>query len=163
MRCPTRIRTRATTSSSSLLRRLPAPAGRWRGGPPGAQKRSISRRRAPRPAAKPSPITQPDHVPADVARAVWERDHGCCAWKLENGQVCGSTYQLELDHIDGWALGAGMTVEELRLLCKHHQDVHARALYGDALMNRYTRPKGPGCSEPVASYAPCTAGERTGP
>jgi hypothetical protein len=92
------------------------------------------------------------HVPAAVAREVWERDHGCCAWKLENGGVCGSTSQLEFDHIAGWALGAGMTVEELRLLCKFHQDVHARALYGDDLMNRYTRPKGPRCSEAVAVW-----------
>jgi hypothetical protein len=87
-----------------------------------------------------------------VKRAVWERDHGCCAWPLENGGVCGSTRQVELDHINGWALGANTTVEECRILCKFHQDVSARLLYGDDLMNNYTRPKGPKCSEPVAVY-----------
>jgi hypothetical protein len=63
-----------------------------------------------------------------------------------------------VDHIPGWALGAESTIEKLRLLCRVHQDVHARRLYGNELMNRYTRPKGGGCSEPVAEYAPMQAG-----
>jgi hypothetical protein len=95
-------------------------------------------------------------VPAAVWRGVWERDHGCCAWPLENGGVCGSTRQLELDHIKGWALGAETTVHECRILCRFHQDVSARQLYGDDLMNNYTRPKGGSCSEPVAAYRPST-------
>jgi hypothetical protein len=41
---------------------------------------------------------------------VWERDGGRCAWPLEGGCVCGSTHQLELDHIDGWALGGSGAV-----------------------------------------------------
>jgi hypothetical protein len=65
------------------------------------------------------------HVPAAVSRAVWGRDHGCCAWPLENGGVCGSTRQVELDHVDGWALGANTTIDECRLLCRFHQDVSA--------------------------------------
>ena len=89
---------------------------------------------------------------AEVWRSVWKRDHGCCAWPLENGGVCGSTRQVELDHVDGWALGADTTIDECRLLCRFHQDVSARRLYGDDLMNRYTRPKGGTCSEPVAVY-----------
>ncbi len=92
------------------------------------------------------------HVPAEVWRGVWKRDRGCCSWPLEGGGVCGSTYQVELDHIDGFALGAGTTIDECRLLCRVHQDVSARQLYGDDLMNLYTRPKGGRCSEPVAVY-----------
>jgi hypothetical protein len=101
----------------------------------------------------PPPTRRSRYVRAEVRRAVWERDGGRCAYPLENGGVCGSTYQLELDHIKGFALGAGNTAEELRLACRPHQDVHARALYGDELMNRYTKPKGPRCSEPAATYA----------
>jgi hypothetical protein len=55
---------------------------------------------------------------AIVWRAVWERDGGCCAWPLENGGVCGSTYKLELDHREGFALGAGTTIDETRLVCR---------------------------------------------
>jgi hypothetical protein len=61
-----------------------------------------------------------------------------------------SQRQLEIDHIHGFALGAGTTAEECRLLCRVDQVVSARQLYGDDLMNRYTRPKGGTCSEPVA-------------
>ena len=123
-----------------------------------AQRRGIGvkpRARAPKKAAAeqtPPSTPRSRHVPAHVSRAVWERDRGCCAWPLANGGVCGSTQQLELDHVEGWALGAGTTVEECRLLCRWHQDVSARRLYGDDLMNNYTRPKGPTCLEPVAEY-----------
>jgi hypothetical protein len=107
---------------------------------------------SPTGAQPPPPSKRSRHVPAAVWRAVWKRDGGCCAWPLEGGGVCGSTIRVELDHIDGFALGAGTTVEECRLLCDFHQDVSARQLYGDDLMNNYTRPKGPRCSEPVAVY-----------
>jgi hypothetical protein len=46
---------------------------------------------------------------------------------------------VEIDHVDGFALGADTTVERCRLLCRGHQDLSARQLYGDDLMNRYTR------------------------
>jgi hypothetical protein len=102
----------------------------------------------------PLPAKRSRHVPAAVWRAVWERDKGCCAWPLEGGGVCGSTRLVELDHVDGWALGGDTTVERCRLLCRPHQVEHARRLYGDEVMDRYTRhPKGGSCSEPVAPYA----------
>ena len=116
------------------------------GAPASAAPRSES---APSP---PPPSKRTRHVPAEVLREVWKRDGGCCAWPLEGGGVCGSTYQVELDHVDGFALGAGTTVDECRLLCRVHQDVAARQLYGDALMDKYTRPKGGRCSEPAEVY-----------
>jgi hypothetical protein len=94
------------------------------------------------------------YVPAPVRRAVWKRDGGKCQWPIDGGGICASTYQVEIDHIGGFALGAGTTAEECRLLCRVHQDVSARRLYGSELMNRYTRPKGETCSEPVAVYGP---------
>jgi hypothetical protein len=112
------------------------------------------------PPAQPPSTKRSRHVPAAVWRAVWERDKGCCAWPLENGSVCGSTRQLELDHIKGWALGANTTVDECRILCRPHQDVSARRLYGNDLMNRYTRPKGGACSEPVAAYGSWSGGKQ---
>jgi hypothetical protein len=102
------------------------------------------------------------YVPAAIRRAVWKRDEGKCQWPLEGGGLCGSTYQVELDHIDGFALGGETSVDRCRLLCRLHQDVSARQLYGNDHMNNYTRPKGGSCSEPVAVYgvparlgAPC--------
>jgi hypothetical protein len=119
----------------------------------GARPRATSPKSHPgAPPAQPTSTERSRHVPAAVWRGVWERDHGCCAWPLENGGVCGSTRQLELDHVKGWALGAETTVEECRILCRFHQDLSARELYGSDLMDHYTRPKGSTCSEPVAAY-----------
>jgi hypothetical protein len=105
------------------------------------------------PPPPPPPRDRSRHVPAAVWRGVWERDQGRCVWPLENGGVCGSTYRLELDHVGGAALGAGTSVDGCRLLCKGHNLLHARALYGDAVMDRYLRPTGgPRSAEPVAAY-----------
>jgi hypothetical protein len=90
-------------------------------------------------ASTPRPTGRSRHVPVHVWRAVWKRDGGRCVFPLENGGLCGSTHQLELDHVRGFALGAGTTVEECQILCRGHQDVSARRLYGDDLMDRYTR------------------------
>jgi hypothetical protein len=99
-----------------------------------------------------SPRLRSRYVPAHIRRAVWERDGGQCQYPLQAGGICGETSQAELDHIPGFALGAKTTVEDMRVLCRFHQDVSARQLYGDDVMNHYTRPKGGGCSEPVAVY-----------
>lgn len=103
-------------------------------------------------ASPPPPPPGSQHVPAEVWREVWVRDGGRCAWRLENGEVCGSTYQLELDHIDGLALGGKTTAARTRLCCRPHNDEHARQLYGDRHMDRFTRRKGGRCSETVARY-----------
>jgi hypothetical protein len=103
-------------------------------------------------ATSPSSKPRSRYVPADVRRAIWKRDQGNCQWPVDGGGICGATYQVEIDHIDGFALGAATTVEECRLLCRPHQDVSARELYGDALMDHYTARNGDRCSEPAAIY-----------
>jgi hypothetical protein len=106
------------------------------------------------PVLPPPPSARSRHVPAQVWRAVWERDQGRCVWPVDDGGVCGSTRRLQLDHVEGWALGAETTVEGCRLLCEVHNDLHARELYGDAVIDRYrTGPRGGCCSEAVAEYA----------
>jgi 5-methylcytosine-specific restriction endonuclease McrA len=83
--------------------------------------------------------SNPQRVPARVRRAVWQRDGGCCSWRLDSGGVCGSTRRLQLDHVTPLALGGTSTVENVRLLCATHNVLAARRVYGDACMSRYTR------------------------
>jgi 5-methylcytosine-specific restriction endonuclease McrA len=78
-----------------------------------------------------------DDIPAHVKRAVWARDGGCCQWRLESGGICGSTYQLEFDHRRARALGGPPTIENIRLLCKFHNQCAARQTFGDAWMDRF--------------------------
>jgi hypothetical protein len=76
-----------------------------------------------------------------------------CQWKLQSGGICGSTLRVELDHSVAEALGGRPTVENLRLLCKAHNDLAARETFGDDWMDRFTR--GPRQAEdPVTSPAP---------
>jgi hypothetical protein len=92
-----------------------------------------------KPRAVPPPSSDPDHVPAHVRRAVWERDGGKCLFKLANGEICGSTLRVEIDHVTPRALGGPSTVENCRIACRVHNDRSARGVFGDAWMDRYTR------------------------
>src|SRR5574341_1226951 len=77
------------------------------------------------------------HIPAAVMREVWIRDEGRCQWKLENGEICGSTHRLQFDHVVPRALGGTSTVASVRILCQGHNLLAARRIFGDALMDRY--------------------------
>ncbi len=92
-----------------------------------------------KPRAVPPLSSDPDHVPAHVRRAVWERDGGRCQFRLASGEICGSTHQLEIDHITPRALGGPSTVDNCRVACRPHNGVAAREAFGDAWMDRYTR------------------------
>jgi len=84
------------------------------------------------------PPSKPDHVPAHVKRAVWKRDGGRCQWPVDGGGVCGSTHQVELDHVVPRGRGGPTTIENTRCLCRIHNRLAARQVYGDALMDRFT-------------------------
>lgn len=50
------------------------------------------------------------HISDELRRAVYERDGGCCV-------QCGSSFNLQYDHILPVALGGATTLENLQLLC----------------------------------------------
>jgi hypothetical protein len=77
------------------------------------------------------------HIPAAVRREVWLRDGGRCQFRLENGELCGSTHRLQFDHVRPVALGGQSTVDNIRLACAPHNLLAARRVFGDALMDRY--------------------------
>ena len=87
------------------------------------------------------PRSKPEHVPAHVKREVWDRDGGRCQWRLESGGICGSTHRVELDHVVARGRGGPSTPENLRLLCRVHNDLAARLVYGDAWMDTFTHGK----------------------
>jgi hypothetical protein len=76
-------------------------------------------------------------IPAAVRRAVWQRDGGRCSWPLDGGGSCGSTHQLELDHVVPWAEWGGETHENLRVVCRAHNRLAARQAFGERVMGRY--------------------------
>jgi len=95
-----------------------------------ARRKSLVRRpRAARTAPTPIPIAPPlapapagsrPDIPAAVEREVRLRDGDRCQWPIDGGGVCGSSWQVELDHIRPQTLGGPTEAGNLRCACKVH-------------------------------------------
>jgi len=80
--------------------------------------------------------TSARHVPAAVKRAVWERDGGQCTFVSESGRRCEERAWLEYDHAEPVARGGEATVENVRLLCRAHNQHAAERTFGAEFMDR---------------------------
>jgi 5-methylcytosine-specific restriction endonuclease McrA len=69
-------------------------------------------------------------IPARTRRAVYERDEGKCAFVHGDGQRCDSKNRLEFDHIRPVARGGTSTLENLRLVCRAHNQYEAERTFG---------------------------------
>jgi 5-methylcytosine-specific restriction endonuclease McrA len=98
-----------------------------------------SRKRKSPIASKPVKKTAGGREPisAAVRREVWKRDEGRCTWHGPDGQRCGSTWKVELDHIQPAALGGPSTIENLRILCRSHNALSAEQVFGRAHMELF--------------------------
>jgi hypothetical protein len=70
------------------------------------------------------------------------------AGPLADGGICGSTHRVELDHVVPVGRGGRSTASQMRTLRKFHNDLAAREVYGDELMDRFTR----GAGRPAAQH-----------
>lgn len=75
-------------------------------------------------------------IPAGVRRAVARRDGGRCTFVGSQGRRCGSTWDVEVDHLKPWCRGGDHRVENLRLLCAAHNRREAERLLGTASFQR---------------------------
>lgn len=72
------------------------------------------------------------YIPAQVRHAVWLRDRALCTYP-----GCGSQYALQVDHILPFASGGPNTVENLRLRCPAHNQLHALEEFGEKKMSEH--------------------------
>src|SRR5438445_2021840 len=85
--------------------------------------RAEKKRRTPKRSRKVRPTSAPKSrrgVPGAIERAVRQRDDGRCQWKKPNGDICGSTWQTEIDHIVPYARGGPTTVDARGVWCRSH-------------------------------------------
>jgi 5-methylcytosine-specific restriction endonuclease McrA len=75
-------------------------------------------------------------IPARTRRAVYERDEGRCAFVHGDGQRCDSRNRLEFDHIQPVARGGTSTLENLRLVCRAHNQYEAERAFGREFIER---------------------------
>lgn len=70
------------------------------------------------------------YTPAELRRHVLARDGERCAFVSDTGHRCESTAFLEFDHIMPRAVDGQTTPENIRLLCRSHNQYMARKLLG---------------------------------
>jgi hypothetical protein len=78
-------------------------------------------------------------IRAHVRKAVYDRDGGRCAYVYEDGSRCGSRSKLEFDHVTPLAMGGKSTVENLRLLCRAHNQHAAEQAFGQGFIEEKKR------------------------
>jgi hypothetical protein len=110
--------------------------GRRKGAVEPARKRATPAA-VPAPSSARSPSRPARRPTAEVRRQVWKRDGGRCAWIGPDARRCGSTWQLEFDHIEAAALGGSATIENGRLLCRSHNMAHAETTFGRETMDLF--------------------------
>jgi len=76
------------------------------------------------------------HIPAAVKRQVLERDGARCTYVSPEGRRCESSTRLEFDHMIEFALGGETAVENLRLLCRAHNQHTAEGTFGREFIRR---------------------------
>ena len=81
------------------------------------------------------PVKGNSSIPASVRRAVWARDGGRCSFVGPDGILCQTRRMLEIDHRRPRALGGPDSVENLRLLCRPHNDAERRRLLGEGKLS----------------------------
>jgi hypothetical protein len=63
------------------------------------------------------------YIAAQVQKFIWRRDQGSCQYQNTiTGKKCESKHQLQIDHIHRFADGGSHKPENLRLLCRAHNN-----------------------------------------
>jgi 5-methylcytosine-specific restriction endonuclease McrA len=75
------------------------------------------------------------HIPRAVRREVVQRDGWQCSYVSPAGRRCESRWQLEFDHVHEFARGGRSTVDNVRLLCRAHNQYAAECTYGAGFMD----------------------------
>src|SRR5580765_1207478 len=76
------------------------------------------------------------HIPRSVRRAVVKRDGWQCSYVSRAGRRCECRWLLEFDHIQEFARGGEATVDNVRLLCRTHNQFAAECTYGAGFTER---------------------------
>jgi hypothetical protein len=58
------------------------------------------------------------------------RDQGQCSFVSADGRRCGARAFLQLDHIEPWAALGASVADNIRILCRGHNLLHARNCFG---------------------------------
>ncbi len=108
-------------------------AGRPRPVPLGADRFACTARPQAARKAKTPPSR---YIPAEIRRAVVQRDGGRCQYASPTGQRCGSRDFLEFHHLEPWACSRRHSASEIVMMCRAHNQYEGERVYGREHMER---------------------------
>lgn len=68
------------------------------------------------------------YISVKIKRSLLRKSNNSCEHTSSSGARCGSQFQLQIDHVNPVALGGSNSVENLRVLCRTHNNYEARRL-----------------------------------
>jgi 5-methylcytosine-specific restriction endonuclease McrA len=96
-------------------------------------------------------------IPAEVKRAVHQRDGGQCTFASESGRRCEERGYMEYDHVIPVARGGRSTAANLRLRCRAHNQHAADRVFGKGFMDDKRREAQQRAAEAKAQKAAANA------
>lgn len=82
------------------------------------------------------------YYPKDLDAQLWQRAGSRCEWvDPESGKRCECTFGLQREHVISIALGGTNDLSNLQLLCRTHNLLRARTVFGDAKINFHQQQK----------------------
>ena len=76
------------------------------------------------------------YIPRKVKDEVRTRDNHQCSFISKEGKRCCERIGLQFDHINPFTLGGTTSSDNLRLLCRGHNQLHAEQTLGKEFMQR---------------------------
>ena len=96
--------------------------------------------------AQPEPqhsnLTRSRYIPRGIRLDIASRDNQRCQHVRPDGEICGETRFLEIDHVQPYALGGSNRPENLRLLCWAHNALRAEFQFGRKDFGRWAGRRG---------------------
>jgi len=92
-----------------------------------ARKQRFAATDRPRPGQGLAPGSR--EIPADVQRAVWNRDGGQCSFVGLTGWRCDERRYLEYHHLTPWIVGGAPSVVNVALRCRAHNQYEAKVYF----------------------------------
>jgi len=80
------------------------------------------------------PATNGRYISHALRRQVWTRDAGQCCFVAADGLRCTARSRLEFHHVVPFARGGPTSADNLVLLCRAHNALHAERDYGEAFV-----------------------------
>src|SRR6185503_19947042 len=93
-----------------------------------------------RPRMGAAPASASRDVPASVRRAVWQRGESRCTFVDRQDRRCEARDWLEIHHDEPFGRGGETRLENLRLLCRSHNQFQAEIDYGADFMRAKKEP-----------------------